>query len=193
MCYIHKTASLNHAHKPTASFLLLILRVYPPWQPMEMQSKQQVIGSTVATVVLCVFVWAFEVMWHFWAEMKRHSVALRQGGAPRQWHWWRPRVSGGEFPGMNKKQTVKHKLPHTTCWRLTWTLWTQMTQFSGLFEKISLHMVFSTKTYNQTDWRACFGKAWYLQPHNHKQWLRFCKTIFFLNEKSLCGLKMSWM
>lgn len=96
----------THIHAQTASFLLFILRVCPPWQPMEMQSKLWVFRS------MCVCV--SEVMWHFWADMKRHSAPSRLEGAPGERHWWRPGVSRGEFHDVNKRQPVKHKLesPH---------------------------------------------------------------------------------
>lgn len=50
-------------------------------------------------VCVCVF----EVMWHFWADMKRHSAPSRLEGAPGERHWWRSGVSGGKFHGVNKK------------------------------------------------------------------------------------------
>lgn len=62
-------------------------------------NRRAVCGGDTVCVCACVF----EVMWHFWADMKRQSAPSRLEGAPRERHWWRSGVSGGEFHGVNKK------------------------------------------------------------------------------------------
>lgn len=67
-------------------------------------------GDIRARVCVCG---VFEVMWHFWADMKRHSAPSRLEGAPGERHWWRSGVSGGwGFHGVNKKPCAAAE---TTC------------------------------------------------------------------------------
>lgn len=120
--FIHIQHKVTHTHTQTPTFLLFILRVRPPWQPMEKQSKLWSIqeqggndgaacgGDIRARVCVCG---VFEVMWHFWADMKRHSAPSRLEGAPGERHWWRSGVSGGwGFHGVNKKPCAAAE---TTC------------------------------------------------------------------------------
>lgn len=59
----------------------------------------------------CVCVWVCEVMWHFWADMKRHSAPPCLEEAPGYRHWWRPRVSGERPHDGNKRKQVKLHSP----------------------------------------------------------------------------------
>lgn len=100
--------TLTHGH--TASFSPVHCVCVLPMQPLGgglqtvLSAQQQ--GRRPACVCVCVC----EVMWHFWADMKRHSAPGCLEGAPGYRRWWRPGVSGGRPRDVNKRKRVKHKL-----------------------------------------------------------------------------------